>query len=85
MGLPVYIATQGPLDNTIPEFWHTAKQENCSAIISLTKPIEAGRVKKTLICIFCVMFDHPHYFLSFRLSAQAIFHWKLELRIIMAI
>lgn len=40
-----YIATQGPMQNTIIEFWRMVQQESCNFIVMLTTIIERGRMK----------------------------------------
>lgn len=40
-----YIATQGPMENTILDFWRMIQQENSTLIIMLTTIIERGRNK----------------------------------------
>lgn len=40
-----YIATQGPTQNTIVEFWRMVQQESSNFIVMLTTIIERGRVK----------------------------------------
>ncbi|OQR73621.1 tyrosine-protein phosphatase non-receptor type 11-like [Tropilaelaps mercedesae] len=41
----VYIATQGPLANTIEDFWHMVWQENCRVVVMTTKETERGKSK----------------------------------------
>lgn len=40
-----YIATQGCLPNTIPDFWHMVYQENTRVIVMTTKEMERGKVR----------------------------------------
>lgn len=40
-----YIATQGPLPNTIYEFWRMVQQESSNFIVMLTTIFERGRIK----------------------------------------
>lgn len=40
-----YIATQGPLSNTLVEFWRMVQQESSNFIVMLTTIIERGRMK----------------------------------------
>lgn len=40
-----YIATQGPMQNTMLEFWRMVQQESSNFIVMLTTIIERGRVK----------------------------------------
>jgi protein tyrosine phosphatase len=40
-----YIATQGPLDHTILDFWQMIWENNCSVVIMLAKVIEAEKVQ----------------------------------------
>jgi len=40
-----YIATQGCLPSTTPDFWHMVWQENTRVIVMTTKEIERGKVK----------------------------------------
>lgn len=39
-----YIATQGCLPSTIPDFWQMVMQENCRVIVMTTKETERGKV-----------------------------------------
>lgn len=43
--LPQYIATQGPLEWTVGDFWRMVWERDVSVVIMLTKEIENGRVK----------------------------------------
>lgn len=40
-----YIATQGCLPSTIPDFWQMVWQENCRVIVMTTKETERGKNK----------------------------------------
>ncbi|XP_025106128.1 receptor-type tyrosine-protein phosphatase alpha-like isoform X2 [Pomacea canaliculata] len=40
-----YIATQGPLPGTIPDFWHMVWSEDCGKIVMLTNLVEPPKVK----------------------------------------
>lgn len=40
-----YIATQGPMQNTIVEFWRMVQQESSNFIVMLTTILERGRMK----------------------------------------
>ncbi|XP_069876500.1 tyrosine-protein phosphatase non-receptor type 20 isoform X2 [Dipodomys merriami] len=40
-----YIATQGPLPNTIDDFWLMVLENNCNVIAMITREIEGGNVK----------------------------------------
>lgn len=41
-----YLATQGPLPNTIADFWHMIWQEGCQIILMITHEEEKGRVSR---------------------------------------
>jgi len=41
----VYIACQGPLQSTVPDFWALVYQENVSVVVMLAKLVEAGKEK----------------------------------------
>lgn len=40
-----YIATQGPLANTVKDFWRMVQQESSHLIVMLTTVMERGRIK----------------------------------------
>lgn len=40
-----YIATQGPLANTVVDFWRMVQQESSNLIVMLTTVLERGRIK----------------------------------------
>lgn len=40
-----YIVTQGPMENTVTEFWRMVWQEQASCIVMLTKTFDFIRVK----------------------------------------
>jgi tyrosine-protein phosphatase non-receptor type 11 len=39
-----YIATQGPLVETVSDFWRMVWQENCQVIVMTTRMLERGKV-----------------------------------------
>lgn len=40
-----YIATQGPLESTVLEFWRMVQQESSNLIVMLTTLVECGMIK----------------------------------------
>lgn len=40
-----YIATQGPLANTVIDFWRMVQQESSNLVVMLTTVLERGRIK----------------------------------------
>lgn len=44
-----YIATQGPLAETIHDFWRMVYQENSCVILMITREIERGKVKELFL------------------------------------
>ena len=51
-----YIATQGPNERTVIDFWRLVWQEGVSVIVMLTNVIEGGKVK----CEHCFSDSHAH-------------------------
>ncbi len=45
-----FIATQGPLVNTVNDFWATIWQERCPCIVMMTKLKEKNKLQQTKVC-----------------------------------
>jgi hypothetical protein len=43
-----YISTQGPLPNTVADFWRMVWEQQSRIVVMLTKEIESGRVRTWL-------------------------------------
>lgn len=43
-----YIACQGPLPNTCPDFWQMTWEQGSSLVVMLTTQVERGRVRRPL-------------------------------------
>ncbi|BDA46574.1 Tyrosine-protein phosphatase non-receptor type 1 [Coccomyxa sp. Obi] len=53
-----YIATQGPKDSTVGDFWQMVYERNCAIVIMLTRLVESGTLKKCAE-YFPEELDHP--------------------------
>ncbi len=40
-----YVATQGPLPSTVPDFWQAMRVAQCSAVVMLTNYVDFGHTK----------------------------------------
>lgn len=50
-----YIACQGPLPNTCPDFWQMTWEQGSSMVVMLTTQVERGRVRRRIPLRDCSM------------------------------
>lgn len=55
----MYIATQGPIVNTVSDFWRMVWQERSPIIVMITNIEEMNEVMLYLPYLFCVVFHVP--------------------------
>ena len=48
-----YIVTQGPMKNTVEDFWKMMSEYQCGCIMMLCDLIEDGQVYSTNECVYC--------------------------------
>jgi len=60
----VYIATQGPMANTVNDFWAMVWQEKSPAIVMITKLTEQNRVPVQTVYVLSV------FYYSVRMTGQ---------------
>lgn len=76
-----YIATQGPLDQTVEDFWRMVWEQNTTTIIMLTNLVELGKIKcaqywpsssKTMYGDIAVTLEHTHLFPDYTIRTLGV-------------
>lgn len=60
----MYIATQGPIVNTVSDFWRMVWQEHSPIIVMITNIEEMNEVMLNLFSIFLILFCAFSVFLN---------------------
>ena len=58
----MFIATQGPLESTIEDFWRMIWEQHVDTIVMLTSEFEVGRVS---VVRYCFIFSNKQASLAF--------------------
>lgn len=78
-----YIVTQGPIENTVTEFWRMVWQEQASCIVMLTKTFDFIKVKGLTDAVTFLRIDRTRRYSRkysrlklLRRARNMVLHWR---------